>query len=108
MIGNKFSKTEKDKIEGLYKCKRFILEQDIQDELREELDAGLSTFKSERKTLQEELEKTERLIEEYKKENGFENMDRYGCIRSHPRIDEFRAETNNTLLKLWTGEITTL
>lgn len=108
MIGNKLSKTEKDKIEGFYRCQRSILEQDIQDELKEELKDGIRLFINERKALQADLEKIEKLIEDYKKDNGFENMDRYGCMRSHPRIDGFRAETNAQLLKLWTGEITTL
>lgn len=108
MKQGKLSKTEKDKIEGLWKCQRSILEQDIQDELREELNEGISSYKAKIKGLQEEIESYEDMINGFKKVHGFENMDRYGCVRSHPRIDAFRAETNAQLLKLWTGEITTL
>ena len=104
----KLSKSEKDKIEGLYKCQRSIIEQDIQDELREELNEGIESYKVTIKSLREEIEAYEDMIDDFKKGHGFENMDRYGCFRMHPRIDEFRVETNNTLLKLWTGEITTL
>ena len=104
----KLSKTEKDKIEKLYKCQRAILEQDIQQELQAELDTGIEAHVQKIKELNKEAKAHEELITKYKKDHGFENMDRYGCFRMHPRIDEFRAETNNTLLKLWTGEIITL
>ena len=108
MKQDKLSETEKDKIEGLYKCQRSILEQDIQDELRVELEASIEAHVEKNHDLREQIEVHEKLISKYKKDHGFENIDRYGCVRSHPRIDAFRAETNAQLLKLWTGEITTL
>jgi len=106
MKQGKLSKTEKDKIAGLYKCQRSILEQDIQDELMEELNNGISSYKAKIKGLQEEIEAYEDMIDGFKKAHGFENMDRYGCVRSHPRIDAVRGETNARLLKLWAGKIT--
>ena len=107
-MNNKLSKTEKDKIEKLYKCRRAILEQDIQDELQKELDTAIEAHVLKGKELRAEAQVHEDLITKYKKDHGYENMDRYGCFRMHPRIDKFRAETNDTLLKLWTGEISTL
>lgn len=104
----RLSKTEKDKIEKLYKCQRAMLEQDIQDELQKELDSGIEAHVKKVKDLREQAEIHEDLIKKYKKENGFEDLDRYGCMRSHPRIDKFRAETNAQLMKLWSGEATTI
>ena len=105
---SKLSKTEKDRIEALYKCQRALLEQDIQDELKDELETGIVTYRAAINESQKEIEEYENMIEEFKKDNNFHNMDRYGCIRNHPRIDEFRAETNAQLMKLWGGEVTTL
>lgn len=104
----RLSKTEKDEIAKLYKCQRAMLEQDIQDELKKELDSGIEAHVKKVKELQGQLKIHENLIEKYKKEHGFENVDRYGCIRIHPRIDAFRAETNAQLIKLWSGEATTI
>ena len=104
----RLSKTEKDKIEKLYKCQRAMLEQDIQDELHKELDSGIEAHVNKVHELRAQVEIHEDLIKKYKKEHGFEDMDRYGCMRSHPRIDKFRAETNAQLMKLWSGEITTI
>lgn len=104
----KLSKTEKDKIKKQYKCQRALLEQDIQDELKNELDTGIEGHVAKVKELREEAEEHEKLIAKYKKEHGFENMDRYGCVRNHPRIDKFREETNAQLMKLWGGEVTIL
>ena len=104
----RLSKTEKDEIAKLYKCQRAMLEQDIQDELRKELDSGIEAHVKKVKELREQAEIHEDLIKKYKKENGFEDLDRYGCMRNHPRIDKFRAETNAQLMKLWSGEATTI
>ena len=104
----RLSKTEKDEIAKLYKCQRAMLEQDIQDELKAELDSGIEAHVKEVHELRKQIEIHEDLINKYKKEHGFENMDRYGCLRNHPRIDEFRAETNAQLMKLWGGEATTI
>ena len=104
----KLSKTEKDRIEALYKCQRSMLEQDIQDELKIEMESLIEPTQSRVNELNAEITECEKLMEAQKKENNFHNMDRYGCIRNHPRIDEFRAETNAQLMKLWGGEVTTL
>lgn len=104
----KLSKTEKDRIEALYKCQRSMLEQDIQDELKIEMESLIEPIQSRVNELNAEITECVELMEAQKKENNFQNMDRYGCIRNHPRIDKFRAETNAQLMKLWGGEVTTL
>lgn len=104
----RLSKTEKDKIEALYKCQRAILEQDIQDKLSIMLRAGIKEKVKELKELEARINVITMEIEDYKKENGYQNMDRYGCMRAHPKIDKFRAETNAQLMKLWGNEATTL
>lgn len=104
----RLSKTEKDKIEALYKCQRAILEQDIQDELSIILQAGIEVKVQELKELTIRTDVINMEIEDYKKEKGYHNKDRYGCMRVHPKIDKFRAETNAQLMKLWSNEATTL
>lgn len=97
----KLSKTEKDRTEALYKCQRSMIEQDIQDELKIEMESLIEPTQSRVNELNAEIIECEKRMEAQKKENNFHNMDRYGCIRNHPRIDEFRAETNAQLMKLW-------
>ena len=104
----RLSKTEKDEIAKLYKCRRAIEEEELQDRLNIERTTLTQAFDKTISDLKEELEREEKNRQELLKDHGYANMDRYGCMRSHPELDIFRAETNEKLMKLWGGEVNIL
>lgn len=104
----RLSKTEKDEIAKLYRCMRSAEEQEIQDLLNREVDELISKENTRIEKLQHEIKELEILKTAKIEENGYSTIDRYGCMRSHPILDEFRAETNAQLMKLWSGDITTI
>ena len=104
----RLSKTEKDKIESLYKCRRSVMEQDIHDELEARRDEVTRPLYDKIDNHKGQIARLEEIIEERTREEGLGKVDRYGCTRSHPLIDTFKSETSKQLRKLWSGEVNSL
>jgi len=100
--------TEKTRIEKLYLCERALLETDLKAELNRELLSGTEVHNNKIDELTEQIKIHQKLINNYTAEHKFGHIDSYGCMRSHPKLDEFRSETNAQLMKLWGNEVTTL
>lgn len=105
---NKLSKTEKEMIAGLYKCRRAAEEQEISEQIHRDMLNEVKDIDARLKQLRQEISDGEVLRDQIIKDKGYGSLDRMGCCKTHPKIDEFKRETNDQLMKLWAGEITIL
>jgi len=104
----RLSKTEKDEIARLYKCQRAALELEIYEIIDNKAGIIVEEINKEISVLKIELETKEGLKQEMLNEAGYKTYDRKGCLKAHPEIDTFKAETAAQLMKLWSGEVNKL
>ena len=104
----RLSKTEKDEIAKLYKCKRAAEELEIHEELNQEVEKLTMDINKQIKTNEECLEVLKKQKLDMITEAGYGTLDRNGCMKSHARIDAFKIETNAQLMRLWSGEVNSL
>ena len=97
------TKTEKEVIDKLFRCKRDKKRQHIQEALvqkQKELTEGIDDkIKNLEKSLKELGEEKQKLLKKHK----LDKIDSRGCFYSHPELDKFDEETTEILIEIWKG-----
>lgn len=104
----KLNVTEKKQIEALYKCKRNAGELTIISKLSAERDALVEPIWDDIKQHKDMITKLEIKRERTIIEAGYDNIGSYSCGNEHPELNNYRDVTAANLMKLWSGELTTL
>ena len=102
---SQLSKSEKQEIVNLIKCKRDKKRQHINDKLKEKADNLTNNLYADKARLESEIKEIQKKIDELLKKNHLDKINGRGCFENHPELDKFDEETNEELLKVWKGEL---